>query len=154
MRFFVIGVGALGILAAGCGSKSRAAGAWVTIDSAEISKQALADGESLDFSWRVSYTNDLGYVTDVGLYVGSKEAIAANAPDTSRLFNRAVTGNIKNDASESTVSCTRRGGSLSCGGAYYDLPANEAPLTFRACAGYVLSSEEVCDYRSFTISLP
>jgi hypothetical protein len=119
-----------------------------------MTKDVLADGESLDFSWHVSHTKDSGYVTEVGLYVGSKEAITANPSDNSRLFDRAVTGNIQNNASESTVNCVRRGGSLGCGGAYYDLPVNEAQLTFRACASYVLSSEEVCDYRSFTIALP
>jgi len=131
-----------------------AGGGWVKIDSAEMSKQELADGESLEFSWRVSHTKEAGYVTDVGLFVGSEEAIMADAPDTSRLFNRAVTGNIQNDASDSKVTCTRKGSSLSCGGPFYDLPQGEAQLTFRTCASYVLSTEEACDYRSFSLTLP
>jgi len=126
----------------------------VKIESATMSKQELADGESLDFSWRVSHTTESGYVTQVGLFVGSEESITANAPDSSRLFERAATGNIENDASESTVSCKRSGSTLGCGGGYYDLPADEAQLTFRACAFLVLSSEEECDYRAFTLALP
>src|SRR3954471_809002 len=113
MMRMIVGACLLGALAPGCASKAGEGGAWVTIDSAQVSKDALADGESLDFSWRVSHTKESGYVTEVGLYVGSREAIMADAPDTLRLFDRAVTGNIQNNASESTVSCMRRGGSLS-----------------------------------------
>lgn len=129
-------------------------GAWVTIDSAKLSKKELADGESLEFSWKVLHTKESGYVTEVALFVGSEKAVAADASDTSRLFSRAVTGSIKNDASQSTVSCTRQDNTLSCGGVSRDLPEKKTQLTFRACASYVLDSEETCDYRSFELALP
>jgi hypothetical protein len=150
----VLGAALLCVSVEGCSSIAGPEGAWVKIDSAQISKEDLADGESMDFSWHISHTKESGYVTEVGLFVGSEEAIMANAPDTQRLFDRAVTGNIQNDASASTVSCTRKGNALGCGGGYYDLPANEAQLTFRACASYVLSTEESCDYRAFMLTLP
>lgn len=147
------GITVISVMCAGCGLKDSTEGAWVTIDSAVISKTRLADGESLDFSWRVSYTKDSGYVTTVGLFVGSEKAITQDASDRLRLFSRAVTGNIQNDAAESTITCDRQGSLLSCGGAGRDLPADEAHLTFRACTSYVLDTEETCEYRSFKIAL-
>src|SRR3954471_23691705 len=121
MMRMIVGACLLGALAPGCASKAGEGGAWVTIDSAQVSKDQLAEGESLDFSWRVSHTKESGYVTQVGLFVGSEEAIRADAPDTLRLFDRSATGNIDNNVSGATVSCKRNGNSLGCGGASYDL---------------------------------
>lgn len=154
VRTIFSGVTVLSVLCASCGLKDSPEGAWVTIDSAVMSKTSLADGESLDFSWRVSYTKDSGYVTDVGLFVGSEKAITHDPSDRLRLFSRAVTGNIQNDAAESTITCDRHGSLLSCGGAGRDLPQDEAHLTFRVCTSYVLDTDETCDYRSFKLELP
>lgn len=131
------------------------ADASLHIDKATVSQTSVADGDMFDFSWKVSYTKQSGYVTTVGLYVGTESDLATSSErDRRSLFTRAVTGNIQNDAGESTIECTRTAAALSCGGSNHDLPAGEAELTFRACTSYVLSSEETCEFRAFTLTVP
>jgi hypothetical protein len=131
------------------------AAASLHIDAASVSTTTVADGDSFEFSWKVSHTKQTGYVTQVGLYVGSEGELAtASERDRRALFSRAVTAGVQNDAAESTISCIRSGSALSCGGSTHDAPAGEAELTFRACTSYVLSSEETCEFRAFTLSLP
>ena len=80
--------------------------------------------------------------------------MTASERDSRKLLSRAVTGSVQNDAAESSISCERTGKRLNCGsGSHGELPS-EVELTFRACTSYVLSTEDTCEFRAFTLSLP
>jgi hypothetical protein len=156
MRRFQWWVVASACALSGCLSvDSGDAEAELHIHEASLSATTVNDGDTFEFSWKVSHTKKQGYVTQVGLYVGSESDLATGTDrDRRALFSRAVTGGIQNDAAEATITCSRSGNRLSCEGALREAPAGEAVLTLRACTGYVLSDEEECEFRAFTLSLP
>jgi len=116
------------------------------------------DGDSFTATWKVSHTTTVGYITELGLYLGDGSNLdSASARDSSAFFTLAATQGAPNDPSSSSTSCTRSALRIDCGTAQgsVEVPAGDTPVTFRACNSYVLdSSSEVCDTQTLTMSFP
>ena len=125
------------------------------IDSLSAAPGTVADGESFEVTWKVSHTNKTGYVTTMGLYVGTADELVDGQRDSRRLFDQAITAGVANGADNSSITCTRRGTIVKCGetNGGRDI-AGVTDFTFRACSSYVLSSEEACETRPVSLTFP
>jgi hypothetical protein len=136
-------------------SDGESDGPSVRIESLSTSTTTLDDAASFDISWDVSHTEAAGYVTDVGLYVGtSADLETASERDRRALFKLATTHGVPDRTSKGSMTCTRNAAQLSCGGGRHELAAGEQELTFRACNSYVLDTAEVCETRAIVLALP
>lgn len=131
--------------------------ASVAVDSLSAEPESVNDGEKFDVAWQVSHTTAAGYVTEIGLYLGTPVDLAtASGRDRRSLFVVAVTSGAPNDASSSSVSCTRTGTLVKCDGTSYSSRdiSGVTDFTFRACNSYVLSDDEVCETRAVSLKFP
>lgn len=131
--------------------------ASVSIDSLSAEPETVNDGDTFDVAWQVSHTTTAGYVTEIGLYLGTPADLAtASGRDSRSLFVVSTTAGAPNDASASSVSCTRTGTSVKCNSTYFSSRdiKGVTDFTFRACNSYVLSSDEACETRAVTLHFP
>jgi hypothetical protein len=132
--------------------------ASVSIDDFSIEPTTVNDGDTFVVTWRVAHTSSVGYITQMGLYMGGESDLeTTSARDSRSLFSLAVTAGVPSDPSSSTMSCTRTGANLRCdttGGSTRSTSEEEAQVTFRACNSYVLDTEEVCEMRSLLMTFP
>jgi hypothetical protein len=151
---------ALGFGISGCFSVSSpdAAGddANLSIVALSATPASVADGESFEVTWKVSHTAKVGYVTEMGLFVGTADELQEGSDrDSRRLFNVATTAGAPNGADDSSITCTRTGTIVKCGetNGGRDI-AGVTDFTFRACTSYVLSENDVCETRAVPLAFP
>jgi hypothetical protein len=132
--------------------------AHVSIDSFSVTPTTVNDGESVTVTWNVSHTTTIGYVTQLGLYLGDAAGLDTAAErDARAFFTFAATQGGPNDASSSSITCPRAGNIVDCGGAQptRDVPVGQTPVTFRACNVYAIKpASEVCDTQSSMLTFP
>jgi len=149
----------LGLTLSACFSISKTdsdADAALSIDELSTTATEIGDGESFEVSWKVSHTTKPGYVTVMGLFVGTPDDLAEGSErDSRRLFDVATTAGAPHGAGNSSIMCTRTGTRLQCGttDGSRDI-AGVTDFTFRACTSYVLSGEEVCETRAVPLTFP
>ncbi|MES1184071.1 MAG: hypothetical protein ABUL60_09655 [Myxococcales bacterium] len=151
---------ALGLGLSGCFSISSpdAGGddASLSIVSLSATPTSVADGESFEVAWKVSHTTKVGYVTEMGLFLGTEDGLDDGAErDSRRLFDVATTAGAPNSADDSSITCTRTGTIVKCGetNGGRDV-AGVSDFTFRACTSYVLSQDDVCETRAVSLTFP
>jgi hypothetical protein len=129
--------------------------ASLSIDALSVTPETVADGESFEVTWKVSHTNKTGYLTTMGLYVGTADELVDGQRDSRRLFDEAITAGVANGADDRSITCTRKGTIVQCGeeNGGRDI-AGVTDFTFRACSSYVLSSEDVCETRAVSLTFP
>jgi hypothetical protein len=130
--------------------------ASLSIVSLSATPTSVGDGESFEVAWKVSHTAKVGYVTEMGLFVGSADGLDdGSESDSRRLFNVATTAGAPNSADDSSITCTRTGTIVKCGetNGGRDV-AGVSDFTFRACTSYVLSEDEVCETRAVSLTFP
>lgn len=151
---------ALGFGLSGCFSISSpdAGGddASLSIVSLSAMPTSVGDGESFEVAWKVSHTTKVGYVTDMGLFLGNEDGLDDGAErDSRRLFSFATTAGAPNSADDSSITCTRTGTIVKCGETNGGRDVTGvSDFTFRACTSYVLSEDEVCETRPVTLAFP
>jgi hypothetical protein len=130
--------------------------ASLSIDALSATPATVSDGESFDVTWKVSHTTKVGYVTEMGLFLGTPADLEDGSErDSRRLFNVATTAGAPNGAADSSITCTRTGNIVKCGETNGGRDVvGITDFTFRACSSYVLSSEEVCETRAVSLSFP
>jgi hypothetical protein len=150
-----LGLGLPACIAVNTGSDDGGGDASLSIDSLSVTPETVADGESFVVTWKVSHTNKTGYVTTMGLYVGTADELVDGQRDSRRLFDEAITAGVANGADNSSITCTRKGTIVKCGetNGGRDI-AGVTDFTFRACSSYVLSSEDVCETRAVSLTFP
>lgn len=152
-----LGLG-LALALSGCFSISHGdddGDAELRIDSLTVAPTEVADGESFEVSWKVSHTSRAGYVTEMGLFLGTPDDLVDGERDSRRFFDVATTAGAPNGADNSHITCTRTGTRVQCGSTdgSRDI-AGVTDFTFRACTSYVLSTEEVCETRAVALTFP
>jgi hypothetical protein len=151
---------ALGLGLSGCFSvsspDSNGDDASLSIVALSATPTSVGDGESFEVTWKVSHTTKVGYVTEMGLFVGTADGLEDGAErDSRRLFNVATTAGAPNGADDSSITCTRTGTIVKCGETNGGRNvADVSDFTFRACTSYVLSEDEVCDTRPVALAFP
>lgn len=128
----------------------------LSIDELSVTPTEVADGASFEVKWRVSHTSKSGYVTEMGLFLGTPaELVEGSERDLRRLFDVATTAGAPNGADDSSISCKRTGERVQCGktDGSRDI-TGVTDFTFRACTSYVLSTEEVCETRAVPLTFP
>jgi hypothetical protein len=130
--------------------------ASLSIVALSATPTSVGDGESFEVTWKVSHTTKVGYVTEMGLFVGTADGLEDGAErDSRRLFNVATTAGAPNGADDSSITCTRTGTIVKCGETNGGRNvADVSDFTFRACTSYVLSEDEVCDTRPVALAFP
>lgn len=127
----------------------------LSIDELLVTPGTVADGESFEVTWKVSHTTKTGYVTEMGLFVGTPDELVDGERDSRRFFNVAITAGAPNHADDSSITCTRTGTIVKCGetNGGRDI-ADATDFTFRACTSYVLSTDEVCKTEAVSLTFP
>lgn len=158
--WLAFGLGLSGCLSLNAGTSADDGGdggddASLNIDSLSVTPETVADGESFEVTWKVSHTNKTGYVTTMGLYVGTADELVDGQRDSRRLFDQAITAGVANGADDSSITCTRKGTIVKCGetNGGRDI-AGISDFTFRACSSYVLSSDDVCETQAVSLTFP
>ncbi|HEX2877218.1 MAG TPA: hypothetical protein VHP33_38475 [Polyangiaceae bacterium] len=150
-----LGLGLSACISLGAGADEDGGDGSLSIDALSVTPEAVADGESFEVTWKVSHTNKTGYVTEMGLYVGTADELVDGQRDSRRLFDEATTAGVANGADNRSITCTRTGTIVKCGetNGGRDI-AGETAFTFRACTSYVLSTDEVCETRAVSLTFP
>jgi hypothetical protein len=150
-----LGLGLSACISVNTGTGEDGGDASLSIDLLSVTPETVADGESFEVTWKVSHTNKTGYVTTMGLYVGTAEELVDGQRDSRRLFDEAITAGVANGADNSSITCTRKGTIVKCGetNGGRDI-AGETDFTFRACSSYVLNSKDVCETRPVLLTFP
>lgn len=151
-----LGLGLSACIAVNTGANDDGGGdASLSIDSLSVTPEAVADGESFEVKWKVSHTNKTGWVTTMGLYVGTADELVDGQRDSRRLFDEAITAGVANGADDRSITCTRKGTIVKCGeeNGGRDI-AGVTDFTFRACSFYAIGTDEDCTTQAVSLSFP